>query len=836
MVLRSTMSPTRTFRAWLTRLLFCLLVVCSSARGHAENATSTKPSLEANAASKPSEGKCTCDGCSPQGRVAAGHPFAIDIDNAINTASGSIELRNTLDHQFSGVICADDFVVPRKDDAGKETSKTLAAQVTFGNTTLGEHKRCFPLTIPCGGTLSLPFNVQGLWELGEAKAALLLDGKDLPVDVPRDEEEKVASLRVRRTQLPLNIKVADSGLATSPLEIVKGAPWSLLLQNDDALTYSVRWRLFLNGRQVAPAKAEKASTVQLAPGSNPLPIDLPDDLFPNWFFGSFRSTTLELRLVIDYVNATDGPTVGPPRTFPVFVSLKPMPPTSIELLTSFVCFVLLTIGGCASLVLNQGIPNAFQRLDIRRRLDPLAGVVKRLSTNVDGTLRVELRVQRAQLSRRTKKEPWAFPTATEVYDEIARDADILSRRILSVAALDQRLQRIVSMGSDGPPELLVEQEKRLLAALRVLKGRNPTAAEFSTIDALVDDVDAQLTLIESNDPNLRETLVKKAKKLWQHFTLAWGATPPDASWATMLRTRMGPFYNHAKRCFGDANTGSIDDESLATIDTAVAKLELILQYIRVCASATPEKELRFDQTSEIDNASARAASRPQGAPAPTQRERFFEALSGTGARSLEEARMLLREADQGIFVLHLVEQIRLRKCTVRAQPRSIGTYDPVQFGFVFYEDKFNDAVARAKLDCLWQFEGLEGNRREDGWNPVQFFSEPGEKKISVRILNGPDSCVQDWSDDGTTAFNLQLQVSATKDRATNQRIALEGLQLALALTVTLAALLSGAHEQLRKLDPFAAMAAIVALGFGADTVKNLVSRRPPAPATQSKPA
>jgi hypothetical protein len=57
---------------------------------------------------------------------------------------------------------------------------------------------------------------------------------------------------------------------------------------------------------------------------------------------------------------------------------------------------------------------------------------------------------------------------------------------------------------------------------------------------------------------------------------------------------------------------------------------------------------------------------------------------------------------------------------------------------------------------------------------------------------------------------------------------LEFVQLGVALAITLGALISGAREQLEKLDLVMGIVAVIALGFGADVVKNPISRRAPA--------
>ena len=55
---------------------------------------------------------------------------------------------------------------------------------------------------------------------------------------------------------------------------------------------------------------------------------------------------------------------------------------------------------------------------------------------------------------------------------------------------------------------------------------------------------------------------------------------------------------------------------------------------------------------------------------------------------------------------------------------------------------------------------------------------------------------------------------------------LEWLRLLLALFVALIGLLAGAKDQLLKLDVLPALLAIFLIGFSADQVKNLLTRKP----------
>jgi hypothetical protein len=65
-------------------------------------------------------------------------------------------------------------------------------------------------------------------------------------------------------------------------------------------------------------------------------------------------------------------------------------------------------------------------------------------------------------------------------------------------------------------------------------------------------------------------------------------------------------------------------------------------------------------------------------------------------------------------------------------------------------------------------------------------------------------------------LKMPAQASADRNRA-------EVVRLAIALVIALIGLLAGAREKLDTLDVIPAAIALILLGFGADTIKNLIS-------------
>lgn len=194
---------------------------------------------------------------------------------------------------------------------------------------------------------------------------------------------------------------------------------------------------------------------------------------------------------------------------------------------------------------------------------------------------------------------------------------------------------------------------------------------------------------------------------------------------------------------------------------------------------------------------------------------------------------MLREAQQGIFAAHIVEQVELGRFSLRAEPGSVVPHEIVSSHFVFSEDKFNDAAARDKLTCTWSFENGDVTRTEACWSPCHFFKRSGARKVKVDVHRGDRHYVPKVGSDPTKGRHHPLFTTSVHVRkAATERLAhatkLEIVQLAVALAFTMGALVAGAREQLDKLDVGTAVAAVFALGFGADILKDLVSHRPAA--------
>jgi hypothetical protein len=551
---------------------------------------------------------------------------------------------------------------------------------------------------------------------------------------------------------------------------------------------------------------------------------VPEQHFPGFLPGLLRQAQVPVSLVVEYADPTDTKP-APLRSLALRADLDRHPPTTRTVMSGIFAFVLLLFGGITSLLLNHSVPNAARRVGLRSQLAGLSAKAKALSAAIPSLLRMELRVQPLELSHRVNTELSFFPGAADVFAAAARDTAVLQQRVGLVSKIDERLARIERMGGEGPPALLHDQTTKLRQALRLLAPPTPDALVATTVEQISSDVDAQLQRIENEDEAVRTALLDEARTFWTAWEPEYQQLlllQPRPGWLESLHEQMAGFLTLTGQCFSGSGAA---DQSLASLDTTLSKLKLIVNYLHVCRVATPEQTKRFDEIGRSDETMPHETQR-------TQRQRFFECLSGVGAHSLNQAHLVLRQAQQGIFVKHIAEQLEHRKFRVEAEPQSsVNALEPVRFRFVFLEDKFNGAAAREKLDCVWTFRHASTTYEEHGWEASQAFISPGKRTVSVSVRRGAETIAtgKGYNSSAEPLFELTIDVAKRSVPMVRQRTQLELVQLGVALVVTLGALVSGAREQLDKLSLLSSIAAIFALGFGADVVKNIISRRPVSP-------
>jgi hypothetical protein len=167
-------------------------------------------------------------------------------------------------------------------------------------------------------------------------------------------------------------------------------------------------------------------------------------------------------------------------------------------------------------------------------------------------------------------------------------------------------------------------------------------------------------------------------------------------------------------------------------------------------------------------------------------------------------------------------------------PGEIEVGVPVLFKMVLERDILNGTPALREWKCEWDFG--DGSKRENGWAVFHYFCEAGRYPVTVKLHD----IVAGMPITTLPARNVQIGgtrtgpqerlkwLSSVFPRAWNwfsPETKLEASRLMLVLAVAVIGLVAVAQQKVEGLTFLQAVGAVAALGFGADTLKNLVTQR-----------
>jgi hypothetical protein len=196
---------------------------------------------------------------------------------------------------------------------------------------------------------------------------------------------------------------------------------------------------------------------------------------------------------------------------------------------------------------------------------------------------------------------------------------------------------------------------------------------------------------------------------------------------------------------------------------------------------------------------------------------------------LRDVRALMQEMRENIYEQDLLEAIATPgQAEIVLEPRITRPFQPVMFSIRFKDARLNDAAARRRLACAWDFPEQP---IVYGWRVSHFFTGKELQRDEGRSIT-ISARFETKKPGGSMAKNgkpLKNSLQKTFDlqkpeRPSYSRALAEGIRFLIAFGVALAALLAGAMRQLDRLDFVPAMIAILAIGFAADSVKNLLSQ------------
>jgi hypothetical protein len=656
-----------------------------------------------------------------------------------------------------------------------------------------------PARVDPGTTVRIEANLNNLG--GTSMASATLFNGDL----------ELGKLHVVQADAPLNISITGNGSSDQELALTDGEDALLTLKNNDAEAYPLDWALQIDGKTL------QSGELQLGPhGTSRIDLTPSDDLY-SWkddVRPSVRDGVLLLSLHGPPEVARE---LLPEHTLQVKLLLRKLSPAWTSFCSHLFVALVLLIGGLLSVVGNSVLPNILRKISLRRQVNALGERTNGISERVDSHLRALLRLERKRLDLLLRKM-WALSlSAAETLDEVSAGIDRLTKRLKVIERLDDLSRRLEEASTTAPPSVTDDIDSKLQMAASQIQSFALTDEEVDAANGYMDRANAGMELL-GNSESLARMIAGNFRdlKVRQKFL--------PYSYYNDLKTALPGLFELLNQPFDDFR--NIPRQMVFAIDYGITALQLAFDFA-VMRESTP------------------APSGPGAAPAitltPGARDRVIAhqkelvGLLGTLSWSaLRDLRALVQEMRENIYERDVLDEILTSgQAQITFDSQTIRPYQPVHFSIRFKDSRFNEAAATRRLACKWDFPG---HLLEQDSKIYHFFrgneAKRGESRdvpvsVSVECRKPTEDTAQRGSKEpvkplrGTLSTAIEIRKG---ERSSYSGAFAEGVRFLIAFGVALAGLLSGALQELEKLDFLPAVIAILALGFAADSVKNLLSQ------------
>jgi hypothetical protein len=697
---------------------------------------------------------------------------------------------------------------------GKAVADTLSLSVTqFVQTLPAEgqqpahkfalHTECTPAvtaapaTAGAPQTVSVKLTITGLTQAGTATATLL-NGADT-----------LATLTALRIPTTYNITI-DGPAGATPEVVFSGVtrfgvhwPWtrtSLQLKNSDSTAYRFQWRLIANGI----ARASTQHTIDLPPNSTVL-LDL-TDASPDTLFvasGTLKDENLNGQLELQPSFDTG------PKVLPLNVRMQLYPPGMQLIVNSVFVFLFLMAGGIASVLAHCYIPNAQGALALRKRVKAMADKLAGIGPDIDSQWRALLDSHVRRMSRQLVSMPKMFPAYTTLLEETKASVTMYEKWLniaYDVSIVLRDTHRELQNGL--PPTMLDSIRDSCNMALA------PIATGF-TNDAELQEMSIGLKAAQDMLRNFQESteLPDLAKEITARENRIKDSIPDLKS--------MFPEFAAALDRWSQRLTQALSPDSYQYRDISSLRAEVLLDYAELLISNKLAPASGAQPAGEHSPQSVTAYERMSK---PEARERLFSYLRPDTYESLRIAKIFVLQMHQDFYEAALKDEAKKPTIGLRivAEPHCAEVCSPVRFSVRFDRQELQDTSACQEWSGDWTFG--DGQPRElGGWDAYHSCSQSGQFKVTVsmRDLKGDPILTQPLELDFTVIAGDAARGPWWKLGPESK---LEAGRLLMIMTVAMFGIFAAARSQIASLTWPAAVAVVVGLGFGADALKNLITR------------
>jgi hypothetical protein len=504
----------------------------------------------------------------------------------------------------------------------------------------------------------------------------------------------------------------------------------------------------------------------------------------------------------------------------------------------------LVAGALLSLLLRVSIPNYRRKKALKDRLNEARGAISEISDQVNSQLRVLLRVERLTLERQ-RHDGWVLgPGFDEAAARVERGLATLERKIDSVQRLDGiACRREALLECAVSPTRVDTIEQSLTAACEALKSDQLSDADWILIQQRLGAADKALNEPTPDEKQAFEALLSKRwKSIRNHFGLV----------ADCNELQVPSTLACMADCFPDgALLPKLEDldgiDWILSIGAVRADLQLtaleMVRDVQFLAPVLNNSNHTQKWTAALD--------------------KLTEWLATPAIANLAMARRLLLQLAEGVSEEEIAAALKNDEAYIDTDPHVVNPNQTVRLTVRFRDPRLNVATARAAIECEWHFHeprmegrwnarGKRGRRTDSsqpeprrngngaaqgamtecGWRVHRCF-EPStaEQVIETRFFWRGQPIVNGNGQPVILTRVVTPREPSQHRQDTWERLlwrpAPQALQLFAALLVPLAALAvttSGEAASSQWWD-------LVGLGFGSETIRNILTGQPTPPAT-----
>jgi hypothetical protein len=686
-----------------------------------------------------------------------------------------------------------------------------------------------PETIPPNSALPIVINLQGDMTPGTWSSQL------------SNGDTELATLTFTVPSALFNVRASGADTGQLNVSLTRGESSLLLLRNSDPVAHEVQWLLAAGdgsqtGRLTIPASAEatlKLPPYETWPGGSALDsrscwrawLGIPSigDLLKD-------NVTDGLLTVRQYSDACPKNDDAPTATVRAHLVRARYRPEQKEVWTDIVLLVLLLAGALTSLYVNYKFPDERIRKRLKEQLSEIGSRIGSLPMTLSSKLRVPAGVEHRELAQRLAALRWYDTDFDNQRASIVERVNRLARRVELVSDSQISYQELWRIRKNEVPPSVLQRLDELFEQMADALANIPTQdSDLQGAQQYLAEIQKAFSSWEQPNDALADKIKSSLEDLADYFKADLATRSKTFAEIEAVVAPIAERVRQASTSVGGAAAGAIQPSQYYSYDDLTARAKVLRGYVKLCD-----------------------ARKPTAGPLIDQRAKLLNRLIFGGWPELSEGRRQLEMMKQEVY--HSDIRAALAQVEIRVDRHQLRVFEPARFVVRFREDRLNSATARSDWRFVWNLghKAFETGKRheladssasklqnfvEEGLSVIHYFPAQGKYQVELGFCDKLEVAPSATNPAATELPVISCQIEVGDHgthsmwRKTWELVGAnvnEGLRLLLALIPAILALLSGAKEQILKLDTILALSAVFLAGFGSDQVKSLLSQKPPA--------